>query len=157
MYEFSLLLGFGWLALGAISLLLLAYRPSPLSVALFIASLASVIIDFTGGSIAAMTFGPIIVMVASHAILRHVLLPWNTVAPALTAVSPTAIAPAELIPAKSNRYVLLLRQRSHRSPLWLAHNGHGIILVLPTTPERARSGCRVPLLSKRDGTLWAET
>lgn len=157
MYEFSLLLGFGWLAIGAISLLLLAYRLSPLFVALVIASLASIIIDFTGGSIAAMTFGPIIVMVASHAILRHVLLPWNTVAPVLSAATPAAIAPAEQPPAKSNRYVLLLRQRSHRSPLWLAHDGFGVILVLPTTPERAKSGCRVLLLKKRDGTLWAET
>ena len=157
MYEFSLLLGFGWLALGAISLLTLAYRPGPLPLALAIASLASIIIDFTGGSIAAMAFGPIIVLVASHAILRHILLPWHVVAPASAALLPATPAPAEQSPAVAKRHVLLLRQRSHRSPLWLAHDGYGVILVLPTIPARAKSGCRVPLLKKGDGTLWAET
>jgi hypothetical protein len=155
MNEFSLALGFGWIGLGAISALALLYRRWTLAIALVCASLASSVIDFAHGSIAARAFGPIIVLVAVHAIVRELRRAVRP--PAAVAATP---APVEVPPGDheaTGKNVLLLRPKARGSAIWLAHDGQGVIFVTPTSLERARSGCRVGLRRKRNGEFIAVT
>lgn len=157
MYEFSLVLGFGWMAIGLAALVALTRKLSPLPLALALSSLASTLIDFTGGSIAAMAFGPIIVLIATHAILAEVpRLKTKPAGPAKVKgfSSQLDATDASALPQKK---VLLLRPRSPRSHIWLAHNGRTVIQVVPTCGANARSGCRVNLIEKTDGSFWVIT
>lgn len=159
MYELSLILGFGWTVLGITALIVLLHRRTPFFLAILISSAASTFIDFTGGSLVAMIFGPTVVMIASYAILRELLQypishrdDSSSQGPVLSD-NTQPVAPSRAYLAR----VLLLRQHSPQSKLWLAHNGRSVIEVTPTHPERAQSGCRVGWFRTTNGTDMVDT
>lgn len=156
MHEFSLALGFGWIGLGAVSAFTLLYRRWTFTIALVCASLASSAIDFAHGSIAARAFGPIIILVAVHAIVRE-MRRRSRPAGASQLQAPVLDEKPSGEYEATGKNVLLLRPKARGSATWLAHDGQGVIFVTPTSPERARSGCRVGLRRKRNGEFIAVT
>lgn len=159
MYELSLAIGFAWIALAALSLLMCAYWPRPLSFALALGSLVGIAVDFTGGSMAAMVVGPLLAFGGTLAIAKELRPP--KAAPVLgklaDAILLDEVMRKEEAQAKPTTFVLLVRPHRANGKVWLAHDGRGLIQVTPTCPQRAFSGCRVGLMRQPNGEFLVVT
>jgi hypothetical protein len=159
MYELSLVIGFTWIALAALSLLMCVYWRRPLSFALALASLIGLVLDFTGGALGAKIVFPLIAFAGTLAIAKD-LRPQKP-APVLGKLADAMLLDEvmrkEEAQAKPTAFVLLVRPHTANRSVWLAHDGRGLIQVTPTCPQRAFSGCRVGLMRQPNGEFLVVT
>lgn len=161
MYQLSIVIGFTWIILAAISLLMCVYWRRPVAYALAIASFIGIYLDFTGGALGARIVMPLIAFAGTLAIARE-LRPSNpAAAPVLGKLADAMLldevmrkAEAQANPAM---FVLLVRPHQSQRDVWLAHDGRGILHVTPTCPKRAYSGCRAGLMRQPNGEYLVVT
>jgi len=159
MYGLSLALSLGWIALGSLAALwALTRRITPLVLSLVVGAIGSLIVDFSGGSIAAMAVLPLLLMGGTFGVAYEVrkLFAQPTVREIPPVLAEGLPSPEDAVRGPVRR-VLLLRPQDKGSKVWLAHDGRGVLYVTPTRPEHAKSGYRVGLLEQPNGELVAIT